>query len=843
MTTPVPSTSLPIRPDASVIYAATWTARVYAWLSYFTPVEGTGSAIYKSSDGGRTWARLGGEGWPAGALGRIGIAVTRAHGATRLYASIAQKERGGFYRSDDGGGHWQKVSDAGWVTSWYTSRITVSPVDPDDLYTVGQSIHESHDAGKTWSIVRGGPGGDDFHFLWINPADPNRRIAASDQGSIVSVNGGATWSDWYNQPTGQFYYLAADDRYPYHVYSGQQDSGTVGIASRGNDGAIGVREWHPVGGEERDYDLPDPEDPGIIFGSGLGGKISRWTAVTGEQANVSPWPISSYGRRPTDYRYHYNWFSPLAFSKQKPYALYAGSQLLMRSLDRGQHWQPISPDLSGHTDGPHDCGGNPTTERAFECGYGVINTIAPGPRDNAEIWTGTDDGRVWLTQDGGSHWRAVTPPGIPVWAKIASIDLSARTPGLAYVAVDNHRQDDLRPYVYVTRDYGATWASIAAGLSPGHFVSVVRVDPVRAGLLYAGTELGVEVSFDDGAHWQSLKRNLPAAWVHDLLVKDRDLIAATVGRGLWVLDDVSPLRQVSAVVTGAARLYAPAPALRVRPNAGTDTPLTPETPLGRNPPTGAVIDYWIARDATAPIELEVRDPSGAVVQHFASGPDATEPQAERYFTADWLVPRTRLSGAAGAHRFVWDLRLPRPRAIKYEYSIAASRAEGTALVPQGYLALPGEYHLTLTVDGAQFEAPLTVRTDPRDPAKPEALAAGLEFANRVGADLRRERAAWLRGDRGGVRAARDAARRARRPTQGRAAAGAAGRIRGAAGALGERARRGVAQFRCDRRLARALCERRRAGRPRAERADACRRGGGRRPARTGGTSLGGTARQ
>jgi photosystem II stability/assembly factor-like uncharacterized protein len=727
----------PANPD--IVYAATWTVRVYPWLSYFTPIEGPGSALYRSADGGRTWVRLAGEGWPQGALGRIGIAVTRAHGATRLYASVTHKERGGLYRSDDDGGHWQKVNDADWVTSWYMSRLTVSPLDPDVLYTVGQSVHESRDAGKTFSVVRGAPGGDDFHFLWINPLDPRRRIAASDQGAIVTLNGGASWSDWYNQPTGQFYYLATDDRFPYWIYSGQQDSGTVGIASRSNYGAIGLRDWNPVGGDERDYDLPDPDDPGIVYGSGLGGRISRWSAATGAVENVTPWPVNSYGKRPTDFRYHYTWFTPLAFSKRKPYALYAGAQVLFRSLDRGTHWEVISPDLSGRTAGPHDCGGDLNPSRALECGYGVINTIAPSPRDNAEIWVGTDDGRVWLTQDAGAHWRAVTPPGIPAWAKVSSIDLSDKTPGLAYVAVDNHRQDDFRPYIYVTRDGGVSWTSLAAGLPAEHFVSVVRQDPVRPGLLYAGTDVGVWVSFDAGAHWQSLQRNLPPVWVHDLLVKDRDLVAATNGRGIWVLDDLSPLRQVSFAVTGAARLYAPAPAYRLRPNQNKDTPFTPETPLGRNPPTGAVIDYWIARDTTAPVELEIRDPAGALVRRFSSADVDGGLAAKRYFSDDWLVPAPRLSTAAGAHRFVWNLRLPRPRAVEYTYSIAASLAEGTELLPAGPLALPGDYRLTLTVDGARFDAPLTVKPDPRVTVSRDDLAASLAFFQTLAVDLER---AW-----------------------------------------------------------------------------------------------------
>jgi len=727
----------PSNPD--IVYAATWTMRVYPWLSYFTPSEGPGSAIYRSPDGGRTWARLGGAGWPSGSLGRIGIAVTRAYGSIRLYASVTAKERGGLYRSDDDGGHWQRVNAADWVASWYESRLTVSPVDPDLVYAVGQSIHESRDAGATFSIVRGAPGGDDFHYLWINPLDPQRRVAASDQGTIVTVNGGASWSDWYNQPTGQFYYLAADDRFPYWIYSGQQDSGTVGIASRSSYGAIGLRDWNPVGGDERDYDLPDPEDPGIVYASGLGGRISRWSAATGAVENVTPWPVNSYGKRPTDFRYHYAWFTPLAVSKKKPYALYAGAQVLFRSLDRGTTWQVISPDLSGRAQEPHDCSGDLKPARALECGYGVINTIAPSPRDNAELWIGTDDGRLWLTRDGGGSWRAVTPPGVPAWGQVSSIDPSEKVPGLTYVAIDNHRQDDFRPYVYVTHDDGASWTSLSSDLPAEHFVSVVRQDPVRPGLLFAGTDAGVSVSFDDGAHWQGLKRHLPPVWVHDLLVKDRDLIAATVGRGIWVLDDLSPLRQVTSNITGAARLYAPSPAYRLRPNENKDTPFTPETPLGRNPPTGAVIDYWIAREAQAPVELEVRDAAGALVQRFSSA-DRDDPLASRrYFSEDWLVRSPRLSGAAGAHRFLWNLRLPRPPAVEYTYSIAASRSEGTELLPQGPLVLPGDYRLTLIVDGARFDVPLLVKPDPRTKVSQDDLAAGLAFSHALASDLER---AW-----------------------------------------------------------------------------------------------------
>ena len=690
----------PENPD--LVYATTWTVRVWPWLSYFTPLEGEGSALWRSTDGGRTWQRLGGEGWPAGRLGRIGLAVTRAHGATRIYATVARSAGGGLYRSDDGGAQWRRVNPVPWLTSWYMSRLTVAPNDPDTLYTVGQSIHESRDGGQTFTAVRGAPGGDDFHYLWINPKDPTHRIAASDQGAIVTVNGGATWSDWYNQPTGQFYYLAADNRFPYRIYSGQQDSGTVAIASRGDYGSISLRDWQPVGGDERDYDVPDPEDPSIAFATGLGGRIARYDAHTGEVANVTPWPVESYGKRPTDYRYHYNWFTPLTFSRQAPYALYAGAQVLFRSLDRGTHWEVVSPDLTARQEGMSDCGGSPEPARALACGYGAINAIAPSPTDGAEVWVGTDDGLLWLTRDGAKHWTRVTPPGVPPWAKVSSIDLVAASPGTAYVAVDNHRQDDVRPYVFRTRDYGATWTEIGAGLPAGHYVSVVRADPERVGLLYAGTELGVSVSFDDGATWQSLSFNLPPAWVHDLLVKDRDLVAATVGRALWVLDDLAPLRQRATGAAAAPRLYAPSPAYRLRVNQNKDTPLTQETPLGRNPPTGAVIDYYLPQAAKGPVELEIFDGAGALVRRYSSADADEDLGAEPYFSSSWLKAPLRLSSAAGSHRFVWDLRYPRPRALEYQWSIAASPFESAALTPAGPLALPGDYRLALVVDGRRL---------------------------------------------------------------------------------------------------------------------------------------------
>ena len=724
--------------DANIMFASTWQMRFRPWLSYFTPDVGPESGIYKSVDGGRSWARLSGGGLPGGKLGRIGLAVTHTAKSTRVYATVDVEDGAGLYRSDDAGATWKMVNDDGELVSSYFSRLVPAPNDPDSVYVMGRSIHLCTGAGSKCEITKGSPGGDDYHDLWINPAHPERMITGADQGTVVSVDGGRSWSSWYNQPTGQLYHLATDRRFPYWIYAGQQDNGTVAIASRSDYGSIGAGDWHPVGADERDYDIPDPRDPNIVYGSGLGGKLTRWNARNGEAQNVSPWPVSTYGARPTAVKFHYTWITPIAVSQLAPYPLYQGAQVLFRSPDQGTTWETISPDLSARDPKRTDCAGDQDPAGARACGYGVIFSIGLSPRDNDVIWLGMDDGQVQLTRDAGKSWNNATPSDLPAWSKVSTVDASALDSGTAYIAVDNHRQDDFRPMAWRTHDYGKSWTPISAGLPANHFVSVVRADPVKPGLLYAGTDQGVWVSFDDGDHWQSLQRNLPNAIVTDLTVHDDDLIVATQGRAIWALDDVAPLREMSSsVVAQRAHLFAPALAIRVRQNQNKDTPLPREEPVGKNPPAGAMIDYWLARDSSR-VELDVLDASGKRVRHFSSDDVAPKLGEDRYFEARWLGQAQRLSARAGAHRFVWNLRAERPVAAQYAYSIAAVDGEEAMLLPEGLLVAPGRYQAVLRVDGNDYRVPIEVQSDPRVAVDAQAFASASALSAQVVAALDRQ---------------------------------------------------------------------------------------------------------
>ncbi len=696
------------------LFASTWEARQYPWQSYFTEISGPASAVWRSDDQGAHWHRMTGGGWPTGPLGRISLAVSRKSGGIRVYADVDSKTNGGLWRSDDGGSHWKRVNPGSAFSSYYFNRVTVDPRDPDVIYLTGQSIRRCTNGGANCVIFRGSPGGDDYHSIWVDPKNPGHIAEGSDQGASITVNGGRTWSSWYNQPTGQLYHLAADNRFPYWVYAGQQDSGTVAIASRSDYGSIGWRDWHPVGGDERDFDIPDPVDPNIIYGSGLGGRVSRWDARTGQVTDVSPWPLSNYGARPTTVAHHFNWVTPLVASRSGPPALYLGGDVLFKTTDQGTHWSIISPDLVGKRAGATNCDGDVTLEAALPCGYGTIISIEPSPHSPAEVWTGSDSGVIGITRDGGATWTQTTLPGIRPWSKIASIDLSPLDPQTAYAAADGHRIDDWRPHIFRTHDGGKSWSEITRGLPDGQVVTAVRADPVRSGLLYAGNETGVFVSFDDGDDWQPLQQNLPTAWARDLLVHGDDLITATQGRAIWVLGDLALLRQVQPGTSAEPfHLFAPAPAVRIRFNNNHDTPLTPETPVGENPPEGVIFDYWLGHAPTGPVLLEIRDSSGAVVRRFSSSDVPEKPSAERYFQAEWVKPKPILSAAPGEHRWVWDMRRPRPKAVEYNYSIAAVWGLDTPVDPRGQFVEPGRYTAVLTVDGKSQQVPVEIVADPR----------------------------------------------------------------------------------------------------------------------------------
>jgi photosystem II stability/assembly factor-like uncharacterized protein len=700
--------------NSRTVFASTWDARQWPWQSYFTEISGPGSGVWRSDDQGAHWRRLSGGGWPTGPLGRISLAAARKAGKLRVYAVIDSKTNGGLWGSDDGGSHWRRINSEKAFSSYYFNRVTVDPKNPDVVYLVGQSMRRCDQGGAHCMIFRGSPGGDDYHSIWIDPKNPGHIAAGSDQGAAVSVNNSRSWSSWYNQPTGQFYHLAADNRFPYWVYSGQQDSGTVSIASRSDYGSLNMRDWRPVGGDERDYDIPDPVDPNIVYGSGLGGRVSRWDARTGQVTDVSPWPVQNYGLRPTRLAHHFNWVTPLVASRAGPPVLYLGGDVIFKTLDRGATWSVISPDLTGKHPGAQNCVDAIAIPDAMACGYGTITAIEPSPHSPAELWAGSDTGIVSITRDGGAGWTQAQLPGIAPWSKVSSIDLSALDPATAYVAVDGQRIDDFRPHVLRTHDGGRSWTEVDSGLPGDQIVSSVRADPVRPGLLYAGNESGVFVSFDDGGNWQPLQQNLPTAWARDLLVHGDDLVTATQGRAIWVLGDLALLRQLGPGSTAqAAHLFTPAPVYRVRFDNNHDTPLAPETPVGQNPPEGAVIDYWLGSAATGPVTLEIRDPSGAVIRRFSSADGAENLPADRYFAADWVKPQPLLSAGPGAHRWVWDLRRPRPRAVAYNYSIAAVWGFDTPLDPRGQFVEPGRYTAVLSVDGQQQSASFDVLPDPR----------------------------------------------------------------------------------------------------------------------------------
>lgn len=670
------------------IYADMWAARLGPWEN--GSWSGPNSGLYKSTDGGDHWRRLEG-GLPA-SVGRIGFDIS-ASNPKRLYATVDADKGAGIYRSDDAGEHWTFVSAEGRIIGRGDdfAEVRVHPTNPDVVFACNTSAYRSDDAGKHWVCIKGSPGGDDYHGLWINPKNPDIMLLAADQGAAITVNGGRTWSSWYNQPTAQFYHVSTDNQFPYNVYGGQQESGSAMVASRGVDGQITFRDWRPVGVEEYGYVAPDPLNPNLVYG----GKLTRYHKDTGEVDNVRPTQPARYLRT-----------APVVFSPVDPHVLFFAGNVLFESTDGAKTWTAISPDLSREF-APAPAGsvfGTPDRRR------GVIYAIAPSYRDVNVIWAGTDDGLVHVTRDGGKTWNNVTPPGTSPWSKISQIDAGRFESGTAYVAMNRIRLDDMHPHVWKTHDFGATWTEVNRGL-PLDPVNAVREDPVVPGLLYAGTERAVFYSLDDGGDWRPLRLNMPATSIRDLVVHGDDLVVGTHGRGFWILDDVTVLRQLKS--SRGLYLFAPADAYLVEWNRNTDTPLPPEEPGGKNPPDGAPIDFQLATNAKT-VTLTVRDSAGKVVRTFSSNdPPLTVNPDQITVMKEWARPSQTLKTSQGIHRFVWDMRgEPRGNGRRGGLGMAAIWHD-TPIGPRGDLVPPGVYTVTMTVDGTTLERPLKLLADPR----------------------------------------------------------------------------------------------------------------------------------
>ena len=699
--------------DSKTVYASLWQTRRPPW-NVYPPSNGPGSGLYKSTDGGTTWQAIE-NGLPKEGLGRIGLAVAPTD-HNRVYAIVDAKQ-GGLYRSDDGGATWKLMDSEQriWGRGWYFGVVEVDPKDADVVYVSNTSIYKSVDSGKTFTAFKGAPGGDDYHSIWIAPEDPNRMIASVDQGTIVTLNGGNTWSSWYNQPTAQLYGLSADKRFPYWLYGAQQDSGAMAVPSRSDYASISERDWKPipVGGESNQL-APDPLNTNLVFG----GTVARFDWNTYQTQDVSP-TLGHPGQ------FRQTWTLPIKFSEADGHKLYFSHQMLFRTINGGKTWDQISPDLTRENpEVPKNLDANTAKYGLASPRKGVIFSIGPSPVNANEVWAGTDDGLIWVTVDDGKNWKNVTPVAIDAWSKIGSVEASHFDQQSAYAAIDRHRIEDFRPYIYRTHDSGKSWQMVAKGIADGVFVNVVREDPVRKGLLYAGTEQGIYVSWNDGDDWQPLQLNLPVASIREIVAHDDDLAVATHGRSIWILDDIASLREINPKMDEqSAFLFKPRTALRVRAGSDQGTPYPPEIPHGDNPPSGAILDYFLPQGSTGTVVLEVLDAKGAVARRFSS---EDKPPVINEKTLDipmyWVKPLPVLSANPGMHRWIWDLH--------YTPVMQGGRGRRGG---GGTWATPGNYTVRLTAGGKTFTQPLTVQMDPRVKTPTADLDAQFTWSQKVAA--------------------------------------------------------------------------------------------------------------
>ena len=706
--------------NPNILFAALWQARR---TPYSLTSGGPGSGLYRSADGGTTWKRLEENGLPKGPYGRIGVSV--APNSERIYALIEAHE-GGLYRSDDGGEKWELVNDSRYLQqrAWYYMHIFADPQNPDTVYSLEVDFHKSTDGGRTFNKVKV-PHGDN-HGLWIDPTNTRRIIAGNDGGATITTDGGKHWSPQENQPTAQFYHVITDNRFPYYVYGAQQDNSTIAISSRGVTGAIERPDWYPVGGGEAGYIAPYPPDPSITFAGDYEGTLTRYDKKTDQLKSISPWPEVSDGTGAATLEHRFQWTAPLIISPHDPNVIYHGGEMLFKSSDAGSHFEAISPDLTRNDKSKQQVSGGPINKDDTGTEYyDTIFSIAESPLQAGQIWVGTDDGLVHITRDGGKTWKNITPGTIPEWSRISLIEASPHDAGTAYLAADRHQWDDLQPYIYKTSDFGATWTKITAGIPASTFVRAVREDPARRGLLYAGAETGVYVSFDDGIHWRAMQLNLPVAPVHDLVVKNEDLVLATHGRSFWILNDLTPLRQYNAGLDDeAVHLYAPKPAYRMH---NADAPPKPVL-VGENPPGGAVIYYYLKTKPKGETTIEILDPAGNLIRKFSSErkvplDSPPDPDDEK--------PKKQIEPDAGLNRFVWDMRsqsVPTlPNYYLFEYKNGA----------RGPLALPGNYQVRLTTDGQTLTSPLEIKADPRVNTNRADLEKQFSLLNDIKAEMTR----------------------------------------------------------------------------------------------------------